>query len=236
MSSLGPVGVGGSRAADILCLYIGMEDEDMSAGYPLTGAVTLALVTTRTLIRSLALVGIEWVPVSFDDMPATAAEGLYTWAIGPAHEDVDPLDRPVGYIGIGVSKAGGVRGRLLQEVKLISNSAAHAHGRAMFRLQGSPLGGPVQQIEAANLGPVEETILASRFSNREQGLQELKAWLSNPALNLVGKAEQLCIRAAIHVGDTPPPLNGHHAGAWGTNRPCDWGGWAIAQLLGAGNW
>jgi hypothetical protein len=212
-----------------------MDGEAVNAGYPLTGAVTLDIVTTRTLIRSLALVGIEWVPVSLDDIPATSEEGLYAWTIGPAHEDVDPLDRPVGYIGIGVSKAGGLRGRLLAEVRLITDSAAHAHGRAMFRLQGSPLGGPVRQIEEANLGPVEEVIRASWFSNREHGLQELKAWLSNPAFNLVDKAEQLCIRVAIHVGDTPPPLNGHHAGAWGTNRPCDWGGWAIAQLLGGGN-
>ena len=171
-----------ASAADILWLYIGMGGEDMDAGHPLTAAVMLDLVTTRTLIRSLALIGIEWVPVSFDEIPATSEEGLYAWAIGPTHEDVHPLDRPVGYIGIGVSKAGGVRGRLLQELRLITDSAAHAHGRAMFRLQGSPLGGPVRQVEGADLGPVEEAILASWFTNREHGVQDLKAWLSNPVL------------------------------------------------------
>lgn len=101
----------------------------------------------------------------------------------------------------------------------------------MFRLQGSSLGGPVRQTEDADLGPVEDMILNSRFPGKEQGLRDLKAWLSNPELHVVGKAEQLCIRAAVHIGDTPPPLNGRHAGAWGTNHPRDWGGWAVAQLL-----
>ena len=52
----------------------------------------------------------------------------------------------------------------------------------MFRLQGSPLGGPVRQVEGTDLGPVEEAILASSFTNREHGVQDLKAWLSNPVL------------------------------------------------------
>ncbi len=45
------------------------------------------------------------------------------------------------------------------------------------------------------------------------------------------KAEQLCIRAAIHIGDTPPPLNSQYAGAWGSYAASDWGGWAVAQRL-----
>lgn len=53
--------------------------------------------------------------------------------------------------------------------------------------------------------------------------------------DILNKAEQLCIRAAIHIGDAPPPLNSHHAGAWGSSHPNDWGGWAAAQLIATQN-
>jgi len=214
-----------------LCLHVVM-DGDMNTGYAPTTAVTLELVTTRTLIRALKLLGIEWLPVPFDEIPRTTERGLYAWTIGPAHERIDPLDRPVAYVGIGTSRNGGLRGRLLVERHFINDSAGHAHGRAMFRLQGSPLGGPVRQIEGADISQVRELIHASRFANRERAFQRLQDWLSAPEPDILSKAEQLCIRAAIHIGDTPPPLNSHHAGAWGSSHPNDWGGWAVAQLLG----
>lgn len=211
-----------------------MDNADISARYSLTATATFDLVTTRTLIEALALLGIKWSPIPFDQMMPTSQKGLYTWAIGRGHERVDPFDRPVAYVGIGTRKNGGLRGRLIVERNLIAESAGHAHGRAMFRLQGSPLGGPVQQIIGADISPIEETIRASGWTNKERGIQRLRDWLSAPTPDVVDKAEELCIRAAVHIGDTPPPLNGHHAGAWGGDAPCDWGGWAVAQRLAIG--
>lgn len=211
-----------------------MDDADMSAQYPLTATATFQLVTTRTLIEALALLGIGWSPIPFDQMMPTSEKGLYTWAIGRGYEDADAFDRPVAYVGIGTRKNGGLRGRLLAERNSINESAGHAHGRAMFRLQGNPLGGPVQRIIGADISSIEETIRASGWKNKERGIQKLRTWLSAPLPDVVDKAEELCIRAAVHIGDTPPPLNGHHAGAWGVDAPCDWGGWAVAQRLATG--
>lgn len=208
-------------------------DDDVDSPSLLTASATLQLVTTRTLIRALALLGMEWSPVPFDKIPPTSHRGLYAWAIGPFHEGSDPLDRPVAYVGIGTSKNGGLRGRLVVERNLISNSAGHAHGRAMFRLQGNVLGGRVKGIEAADIGPVKEVIRSSPYTSRERALQRLQDWLSAPKPDILRKAEQLCIRAAVHIGDTAPPLNSHYAGAWGSTHPNDWGGWAVAQLLAA---
>jgi hypothetical protein len=210
-----------------------MNNADMSAPYPLTATATFDLVT-RTLVKALSLLGIEWLPIPLDQIAPSSEKGLYTWVIGRDHEHIDPLDLPVAYVGIGTRKNGGLRGRLLAERNVITDSAGHAHGRAMFRLLGSPLGGPVRQITGADISPIEETIRASSWKNKERGIQKLRTWLSAPTPDVVDKAEELCIRAAVHIGDTPPPLNGHHAGAWGTDAPCDWGGWAVAQRLAIG--
>lgn len=210
-----------------------MENTDMNVQYPLSAPATFDLVTTRTLMKALALLDIKWSPIPFDQMDTSSEKGLYTWVIGRDHEIADPLDRPVAYVGIGTRKDGGVRGRLLVEQNLIKGSAGHAHGRAMFRLQGSSLGGPVQRV-IGDIRLIEETIRISEWANKERGIQKLRAWLSAPTPDLVDKAEELCIRAAVHIGDTPPPLNGHHAGAWASDAPCDWGGWAVAQILATG--
>jgi hypothetical protein len=209
-----------------------MDDGDMNIRYPLTAKACFELVTTRTLIKALSLLGIKWSPIPLDEMAPSSEKGLYTWVIGRGHKQVDLFDLPVAYVGIGSRKNGGVRGRLLEERNLVRDSAAHAHGRAMFRLLGSPLGGPVEQIIGADISPVEETIRASVWNNKEYGIQKMRTWLSAPTPDVVDKAEELCIRAAVHLGDTPPPLNGHHAGAWGTDVASDWGGWAVAQQLG----
>jgi hypothetical protein len=218
-----------------------MDDANQAARRALTATAALDLVTTRTLIEVLALLGIEWSPIPFDELirPSEkgliqpSAEGLYAWVIGRGQDRIDPLDRPVAYIGVGASKDGGLQGRLLAESNIIHDSAAHAHGRAMSRLHGSPLGGPVRQIAGADISPIEETIRASRFAQREAGIQELRSWLSASRPDTVHKAEQLCIRAAIHIGDTPPPVNSQYAGAWGSEAASDWGGWAAAQRLAA---
>jgi len=208
-----------------------MDDTNATARHALTAKATLDLVTTRTLIEALALIGIEWSPVSFNQMMRTSGEGLYTWVIDRGNERIDPLDRPVIYIGIGTSKSGGLYGRLRIESDLIYESAANAHGRAMFRLQGSAHGGPVGQIAGADISSIEETIRSSRFKGREPAIQQLRAWLAASSPTVVQKAERLCIRAAIHIGDTPPPVNSQFAGAWGNYEPEDWGGWAVAQRL-----
>jgi hypothetical protein len=220
--------------ARYLCGWLcGMDDANQAARHALTATAALDLVTIRTLIEALALFGIEWSPVPFDEMTPSPEEGLYAWVIGRGQDRIDPFDRPVAYIGIGTSKSGGLHGRLLIESDLIHDSAAHAHGRAMSRLQGSPFGGPVRQIAGADISSIEEIIRASRFEEREAGIQQLRAWLSASATDAVHKAEQLCIRTAIHIGDTPPPLNSQYAGAWGSYAASDWGGWAVAQRLAA---
>jgi hypothetical protein len=198
---------------------------------PLTGAVTLNLVTTRTLMRALELLGFKWSPVPYEKIPQTWKSGLYAWTIGRASEVADPLDRPVAYVGIGDRQNGGLRGRLSQELGLAKDSAGHAHGRAMFRLHGSALGGPVHQVMGADLGLVRQQIHSSPFTTREVAFQRLEEWLSASKPIPLRKAEQICIRAAVHIGDTPPPLNSHHAGAWGSRHPNDWAGWAAAQIL-----
>ena len=210
-----------------------MDDANQAARRALTATAALDLVTTRTLIEVLALLGIEWSPAPFDELIQPSEEGLYAWVIGRGQDRIDPLDRPVAYIGVGTSKDGGLQGRLLAESGIIHVSAAHAHGRAMSRLHGSPLGGPVRRIAGADISSIEETIRASRFKHREAGIQELRSWLSASRPDTVHKAEQLCIRAAIHIGDTPPPVNSQYAGAWGSEAASDWGGWAAAQRLAA---
>jgi hypothetical protein len=196
----------------------------------LTATVTLDLVTTRTLIRALALLGIKWSPVPLEQIARTSEEGLYAWVAGRGHEHTNPLDSPVTYIGIGKSRSGGLRGRLLVEWNLICDSAAHAHGRAMHRLQGRPLGGPVRQMSGVDASVIE-TIRTSEWEQKESGIRQLQAWLSASRPDVLSKAEQLCIRTAIHIGDTPPPLNSQYAGAWGSYAAYDWGGWAVAQRL-----
>jgi hypothetical protein len=201
-----------------------MDDTDVTTPYALTATAALDLVTTRTLVEAMALIGIEWSPVPFDRLMPTSEEGLYSWVIGRGHEHVDPLDRPVAYIGVGTDDEG-LRGRLRNERSWIDEFAAHAHGRAMFRsrLNGTSLGGPVREKVGADISCIEETIRASGFKNSGRGIQKLQAWLSGRAPDVVHKAEQLCIRAAVHIGDSPPPLNSQHATAWASDAPCDWG-------------
>lgn len=204
---------------------------DANSRRPLTAAITLNLVTPRTLVRALKLLGFEWSPVPYKEIPQTSESGLYTWTISRVNRAGDPIDRPVAYVGIGARQNGGLRGRLSQELDLINDSAGHAHGRAMFRLHGSPLGGPVRQVRGADLSLVRQEIHSSQFTTRESAFQRLEEWLSAPRPIVLRKAEQICIRTAVHIGDTPPPLNSHHAGAWGSSHPNDWAGWAAAQIL-----
>jgi hypothetical protein len=191
----------------------------------LTAPVSLNLVKVRTLVRALGLLGIEWLPATFAaERPAYEA-GLYAWVPGGDYEHIDGLERPVLYIGVGRG-IGGMHARLRVEIGLIGPSAEHVHGRAMFRLDAQPVGGPVHQIPGADLGWLDETV-------SEHGAEKLRGWLGEPKPDIVEKAEQICIRAAAHMGDTPPPVNSKHTTAWDSDAPGDWGGWAVAQRLAA---
>jgi len=194
-----------------------------AAASPLTTPATRNLVTARTLGCALAILGIDWSPVTFDQI-LTSEAGLYAWVIGGCDANPDVIDRPVAYLGVGRSIDGGLRKRLLDEKRWIEESAEHVHGRAMFRLDAQPVGAPVYQIPGADLGWLDGTI-------NEHGAETLRAWLAAPTPDIVAKAEQLCIRAAAHIGDTPPPVNSQHTTAWESDAACDWGGWAAAQRL-----
>jgi hypothetical protein len=204
----------------------------------LTAPVMLNLVTVRTLVRGLELLGISWSPVSYIEI-RTTEPGLYAWVAGMLPDGVGLYDRPVVYVGISDRKAGGLQQRLTDETKLIGESAGHVHGRAMHRLAGTSLGAPVHRIPGAeNIGRLTEIVgkqdikFAIEFVDR--GAAKLGDWLAAPRPSLLRKAEQLCIRIAVHAGDTAPPVNSHYATAWGTDAASDWGGWAVAQWLASG--
>lgn len=135
---------------------------------PLTAPATLNLATARTLITALAVLGIEWSPVTFDEILPWEA-GLYAWVIGGSNASPSMLDRPVAYIGVGRSADGGLRRRLQDEKRWIEESAEHVHGRAMFRLDAQPVGGPVSKIPDADLGWLDSTI-------NEHGASDWGGW------------------------------------------------------------
>ena len=203
--------------------------------HKLTAPVTLNLATVRTLVQGLELLGIAWSPVPYEEIQ-TADPGLYVWVVGTLPNHVTLHDRPVAYVGISDRKSGGLQRRLADETMLIGESAGHVHGRAMHRLAGKSLGAPVHRIPRADsIERLAEVIgkqdirFAAEFVDR--GADRLSAWLTAPHPSLLRKAEQLCIRIAVHTGDMAPPVNSHFATAWGTDAASDWGGWAAAQCL-----
>lgn len=190
----------------------------------LTAPATLNLATPRALSMALAALGIQWSPVPMEQL-LTDEPGLYAWVIGGEDAPADLLDRPVAYVGIGRGREGGLRQRLRDEQSWVGGSAGHIHGRAMHRLDGRPVGDHVNRILAADLGWLDQTIPEPAAATA------LRPWLDADKPGLVEKAEQLCIRAAAHIGDTAPPVNSQHTTAWASYAPADWGGWAVAQHL-----
>ena len=204
--------------------------------HKLTAPVTLNLATVRTLVQGLELLGIAWSPVpSKRSKPPIQGSMCGSWA--RCRDHVTLHDPPVAaYVGISDRKSGGLQRRLADETMLIGESAGHVHGRAMHRLAGKSLGAPVHRIPRADsIERLAEVIgkqdirFAAEFVDR--GADRLSAWLTAPHPSLLRKAEQLCIRIAVHTGDTAPPVNSHFATAWGTDAASDWGGWAAAQCL-----
>src|SRR5262249_40559327 len=110
-----------------------MSESEATSGPTLTATAVLDLVTPRTLVKALGLLGINWFPLPFKQLPATSDVGLYAWVIGRGHEQLELLDRPVAYVGVGADEKGGVRGCLVRERSIVSATAEHGHGRAMYR-------------------------------------------------------------------------------------------------------
>jgi hypothetical protein len=189
----------------------------------LTARATIDLATARTLVTALALLGLDWSPAIFDRSTSTE-RGLYVWVIGRGTANIDALDRPAAYVGVGCG-AGGLRRRLTDETRWISAEAEHLHGRAMHRLACTPVGGPVRATPAPDLRWLDEIQIT------DEGRLVLRTWLASAEPEPDEKAERLCIRVAGHIGDTPPPLNSQFAGVWDSVAPWDWGGWAVAQHL-----
>lgn len=189
---------------------------------PLTAIAVLDLATARTLRTALALLGLQWTLEVFNET-AVLERGLYAWGIGRGHQGADALDRPVLYVGVGRGP-GGVADRVSKETSWRSADASHVHGRATFRLDGMPVGGPVR------MDPNRDLSWLDKISIKASGAEVLRVWLGSdldPAL----MAERLCIRIAAHIGDVPPPVNSQFATAWASDAPWDWGGWAAAQYL-----
>lgn len=212
-----------------------MDNPDMTSGSAhtqstpvpssaLTAPLILNLAKVQTLVRALATLGIEWSPIAFDPQTSARDAGLYAWVPGGIYEKVEILERPALYIGVGRRIKGGMPARLRYEISLLGPSAEHVHGRAMFRLHAQPVGGPVHQIPGFDLDWLDRTITA-------HGAAKLRNWLDEPNPDIVEKAEQICIRAAAHMSDTPPPVNSKHTTAWDSDAANDWGGWAVAKRL-----
>ncbi|MCW2607879.1 MAG: hypothetical protein JWO60_2572 [Frankiales bacterium] len=185
----------------------------------LTAPLTLRLATPEGLAAGLLLLGLAWEPAAFPTvvaLPEHAEPGLYTWTAGSAGE---ALQRPVLYVGIGKGVADGFPGRLRKEWSWVGEDWIHGHGRGVHRLAATPCGGPVLRTDA-DLSFVEHW---------RDGAAAACAWLEATAP--VAAAEAVAIRLALHLGDTPPPLNSQHTSAWSTESPADVLGYAAAREL-----
>ncbi|MFG2058529.1 hypothetical protein ACGFI9_31345 [Micromonospora sp. NPDC048930] len=190
-----------------------------------TTAVTINLVTVATLQRGLDLLGLRWRPAPTDAIPDDE-RGLYGWVIGRgADSGTGLLNRAVAYVGVGMGDGGLLR-RLRDERSWVGQDATHGHGRAMFLLQGEAVGGACIQDPGADLSWLDGTITAD-------GYRKLVDWLTADPLSPAEKAERLCVRMALHIGDIAPPVNSQYAGVWNSNDAWDWGGWAVAARLRA---
>jgi hypothetical protein len=204
----------------------------------LTAAISLNLATPQALQKALALLGITWDPRPFNEIPKSSEEGLYTWVIG-AGDSSGLLTAPIGYIGIGASKYGGLYGRLRDEIRLAESAKAEPewsflHPRAMARLNGKPVGGSVSRADEPDLSWLNDLLSrqpADRYEIVERAFNGLREWLKADDPAIVKKAERLCVRAAAYLGDCAPPVNCHYATAWEVFESYEWGGWAAAQRL-----
>lgn len=188
-----------------------------------TTAVTLDLVTVRTIVTGLGWLGITWTPLpEFSGLGSQA--GLYAWTIGRGMDsNKELLDRAVAYLGVGEGAAG-VVGRLAYEKKWVIEDATHGHGRAMHLLQGQAAAGLCQRDTSADLTWLDRTL------KNDEGARALRDWLSSPT-SVTSQAEQIGVRIALHIGDVAPPVNSHYAGAWDSDAPRDWAGYAVALRL-----
>lgn len=145
-------------------------------------------------------------------------------------ENVELLDRPVLYVGIGKGTDGGLPGRLKDETGWITADAAHSHGRAMHSLQAKAVGGPVYHT-CRDLRWLSTPVANQPSWWSDSRWKAFRTWLTAAEPSVLEKAEQLSIRVAAHIGYTAPPVNSKHASAWATDAESDWGGWVAAQRL-----
>lgn len=198
-----------------------MEDKDVQAVAALTAPATIRLVTARTIKAGLALLGLVWVPVAYEDLPDGTRTGLYTWGYGGPTPAADH-DRPVVYVGVGDGR-GGLSNRLGREHGWISDEASHVHGHAMHRWKAAVVAGQVEQVKV-DLDWLPATI-------GEDGAATLSSWLRDSGASPAAMAEGVAIRAAGFLGDCCPPINASYATAWDTDSAQDWGGLAVARRL-----
>lgn len=209
-------------------------------GSALAMPATLELATPQALRAALALLGFEWTPKPFSEIPMSVAHGLYAWVISTRDES-DLLAAPTVYIGMGASKDGGLYGRLSSEIRWAKDAKNESewsfiHPRAMASLNGKPVGGPVQVARKRDLSWLNDLLERQaadthRYEVVENAFNDLRKWLLADRPITLRKAERLCIRAAAYLGDCAPPLNSHFATAWNNYKAYEWGGWAAAQQL-----
>lgn len=203
----------------------------VASGQPSTTSVALHLATPTALRRGLRLFGLYWSPRAYarEDLVARDHDtepGLYCWVTaGPR----DSLDGGVLYIGIGDGRTGW-RSRLRDEWGWIGAEADHGHGMAMHRTNASVVGGPVTYV-ARPLGWLARALGDGNVG----GIPLITGYVggigAGGRLTSTKAAEAIAIRLAIHLGDTGAPVNSAGAGAWATNRPEDWAGYAAARFM-----
>jgi hypothetical protein len=206
-----------------------------SAG-PSTTPIALRLSTPTALQRGLRLFGLHWLPQIYDRATLLEREhdtepGLYCWVTAGFQAGLmDPLEGGVLYIGIGDGRTGW-RKRLRDEWGWIDTEADHGHGMAMHRTNAKVVGSPVKHVER----PLT-WLTQSLVGENDRVIPLIHEYLRNIAageLAAARAAESIAIRLAIDLGDTGAPVNSAGAGAWATNRPEDWAGFAAARFMEA---
>lgn len=176
---------------------------------------TLRLTTVAGLQRLLLRLGLDWDPTP---MPRVSSQpGLYCWVDGSGPHDLEAAG--VLYVGVGRG-AGGTAERLRRETSWVARGV-HGHGRAVRRLAGRALGGPVHRVPV-DLSWLPEVIPDDAAARTER-------WLRG-GRDAPHVAEAVAIRLSLHVGDVAAPVNA--TTAWDTDSPADWAAWALVQHLG----
>jgi hypothetical protein len=191
------------------------------------------LVTPRGVSAGLAVLGIGWQPVPFEQSLLTTEEGLYAWVDGIGARGAtgamvladDLLGRPVLYKGIGQGQLG-VRERLEREHYWIGPASEHGHGIAMRARLASVVVGMVEPVDV-DLAWLGEHINGTRV---EAVLEWVLAVRQSPR-TLLEAAERIAIRRGIYLGDTAAPVQSQFTGAWDVDGLHDLAAFGAAKYL-----